>query len=157
MDDRRGQGDRAGLLQRAGERVEAVAVLLLAQYAVRDDGAVEAGVLGDLLDRTRERFVQQVEAHVVVLVVLLVQLLQHLETIVVHHALHHLVPSIPYHNMPEAHERLMQHLPADSPYRATIFPSLWAAVSQVFADAGRERTGGEGDRGAGGEAAHQAS
>lgn len=56
-----------------------------------------------------------------------------------YHALHHLVPSIPYHNMPEAHERLMQHLPADSPYRETIFPSLWAAVGQVFADAGRER------------------
>jgi fatty acid desaturase len=56
-----------------------------------------------------------------------------------YHALHHLVPSLPYHNMPEAHERLMRELPADSPYRATIFPSLWAAIGQVFADARRER------------------
>src|SRR5205085_1382701 len=34
-----------------------------------------------------------------------------------YHALHHLFPSLPYHNLGRAHRRLMQHLPADSPYR----------------------------------------
>jgi fatty acid desaturase len=32
------------------------------------------------------------------------------------HALHHLFPSIPYHNMPQAHRRIAAALPKDSPY-----------------------------------------
>jgi fatty acid desaturase len=32
------------------------------------------------------------------------------------HALHHLFPSLPYHNMPEAHRRLTRELPPESPY-----------------------------------------
>ena len=32
------------------------------------------------------------------------------------HALHHLFPTIPYHNMPEAHRRIAAALPKDSPY-----------------------------------------
>lgn len=51
------------------------------------------------------------------------------------HALHHLFPSMPYHNLPEAHRRLMAALPADSPYRKTLAPSLTAAVLQVIRDA----------------------
>ncbi len=51
------------------------------------------------------------------------------------HALHHLFPSLPYHNLPEAHRRLMAALPADSPYRQTLAPSLTAAVWQVIRDA----------------------
>ena len=34
------------------------------------------------------------------------------------HALHHLFPSIPYHNMPEAHRRIMAALPRGSVYHA---------------------------------------
>lgn len=38
-----------------------------------------------------------------------------------YHALHHLFPTLPYHNLTKAHRRLMAHLPAGSVYhRATI-------------------------------------
>lgn len=53
------------------------------------------------------------------------------------HALHHLVPSLPYHAMPAAHRRLMEQLPEDSPYRDTIYPSLTAAVFEVVRNAWR--------------------
>jgi fatty acid desaturase len=54
------------------------------------------------------------------------------------HALHHLFPSLPYHNLPEAHRRLIERLPADSPYRQTESPSLVASLRQLF----RERVPG---------------
>jgi fatty acid desaturase len=41
-----------------------------------------------------------------------------------YHALHHLFPSMPYHNLGIAHRRLMEGLPANSPYRQTVAPSL---------------------------------
>lgn len=49
-----------------------------------------------------------------------------------YHATHHLFPSIPYHNLPTAHRRLMQALPPDSPYRRTNEPSLAAALLKLF-------------------------
>lgn len=49
-----------------------------------------------------------------------------------YHALHHLVPSLPYHAMGVAHRRLMRELPARSPYRATLQPSLWHAIAAVW-------------------------
>jgi fatty acid desaturase len=52
-----------------------------------------------------------------------------------YHALHHLFPSIPYHNLHEAHLRLMAQLPADSPYRQTVSPGLWAALSVLWRSA----------------------
>lgn len=48
------------------------------------------------------------------------------------HALHHLFPSMPYHNLAEAHRRLMAGLPADSPYRDTECPSLWRAIADLW-------------------------
>ncbi len=48
------------------------------------------------------------------------------------HALHHLFPSMPYHNMPAAHRRLMEKLPEDSPYRRTNEPSLFAAFAKLW-------------------------
>ncbi|TWU25407.1 Fatty acid desaturase [Novipirellula galeiformis] len=48
------------------------------------------------------------------------------------HALHHLFPSLPYHAMPEAHRRLMESLPADSPYRKTEERSLTAGIISLF-------------------------
>lgn len=48
------------------------------------------------------------------------------------HSLHHLFPSLPYHNLPAAHRRLMQRLPADSPYRRTVEPSLTAAIRNLL-------------------------
>ncbi len=48
------------------------------------------------------------------------------------HALHHLFPSLPYHNLPRAHRRLMRLLPADSPYRLTESPSLIASIATLW-------------------------
>jgi fatty acid desaturase len=52
-----------------------------------------------------------------------------------YHALHHLFPGIPYHNLGIAHRRLMARLPADSPYRQTVFPSYLAAARTLWANA----------------------
>lgn len=57
------------------------------------------------------------------------------------HALHHLFPSLPYHNLAMAHRRLMAELPANSPYRLTESPSLTASLVQLWrtsVSAGRE-------------------
>ena len=48
------------------------------------------------------------------------------------HALHHLFPSLPYHNLATAHARLMAELPADSPYRLTESPSLVASLRLLW-------------------------
>jgi fatty acid desaturase len=48
------------------------------------------------------------------------------------HALHHLFPSLPYHALGQAHRRLVQHLPSDSPYRLTESPSLTASLRQLW-------------------------
>ena len=37
-----------------------------------------------------------------------------------YHALHHWIPSLPYHNLGRVHRRLVSSLRADAPYRATI-------------------------------------
>lgn len=48
------------------------------------------------------------------------------------HALHHLFPGLPYHDLPEAHRRLMVHLPADSPYRETVRTSLFVEIGALW-------------------------
>jgi fatty acid desaturase len=48
------------------------------------------------------------------------------------HALHHLFPSLPYHNLAKAHKRLMAELPANSPYRLTESPSLMATLVELW-------------------------
>jgi fatty acid desaturase len=45
-----------------------------------------------------------------------------------YHALHHLFPSMPYHNLRRAHEHLVATLPADSPYRALERPGWWSVA-----------------------------
>jgi fatty acid desaturase len=52
-----------------------------------------------------------------------------------YHAAHHLFPSMPYHNIRIAHERLMKGLPAGSPYRATVESSIWAVICNLIARA----------------------
>jgi fatty acid desaturase len=56
-----------------------------------------------------------------------------------YHALHHLFPSLPYHNLGTAHRRLMQGLPADSPYRRTVAPSLSGAIASLWGRAAASR------------------
>jgi fatty acid desaturase len=48
------------------------------------------------------------------------------------HALHHLCPSLPYHNLAKAHQKLMAELPADSPYRQTESPGLWVSIADLW-------------------------
>lgn len=59
-----------------------------------------------------------------------------------YHALHHLFPSLPYHNLGKAHQRLMAELPADSPYRLTESTSLWASIRQLWRHAHAATAGG---------------
>ncbi len=55
---------------------------------------------------------------------------------IAYHALHHLDMSIPYHNMREAHERLMRHLPKSSLYvRSTTDGILTATLDAISDDA----------------------
>ena len=48
------------------------------------------------------------------------------------HALHHLFPSMPYHSLASAHHRLMDRLPADSPYRKTESPGLIFTLRELW-------------------------
>lgn len=45
-----------------------------------------------------------------------------------YHALHHWIPSLPYHNLGRAHRLLVSTLGADAPYVATQYPAIAAAV-----------------------------
>ncbi|MBI3436955.1 MAG: fatty acid desaturase [Proteobacteria bacterium] len=48
------------------------------------------------------------------------------------HALHHLFPSIPYHNMARAHRRIAAALPADSLYHSVTSPSYFTEVARFL-------------------------
>jgi len=48
-----------------------------------------------------------------------------------YHALHHLLPSLPYHALPEAHRRLSKELGADSTYRGANYPGLFPLVARL--------------------------
>jgi fatty acid desaturase len=52
-----------------------------------------------------------------------------------YHALHHLLPRIPYHNLAEAHRRLAAALPADSPYHRANHRGLLAPLGALLARA----------------------
>lgn len=49
-----------------------------------------------------------------------------------YHALHHLFPTMPYHNLGEAHRRLMEQLPGDAVYRSTLSESVWQALRGLW-------------------------
>ncbi|TWU10169.1 Fatty acid desaturase [Allorhodopirellula heiligendammensis] len=49
-----------------------------------------------------------------------------------YHALHHLFPRLPYHNLGEAHRRLTEGLPADSIYHLTTELSLTSAIVKLW-------------------------
>jgi fatty acid desaturase len=50
------------------------------------------------------------------------------------HALHHWIPSLPYHNLGAAHRLLAKGLPADAPYRLTIAPTITRAIAALVAE-----------------------
>lgn len=49
-----------------------------------------------------------------------------------YHALHHLFPTIPYHNLGKAHCRLVSKLPDDPVYKSTMARSVWQALHQLW-------------------------
>ena len=55
-----------------------------------------------------------------------------------YHALHHLLPGVPYHNLGEAHRRLAAELPAGSNFYRADHDSLWTLITGlVRGSAGR--------------------
>ena len=49
-----------------------------------------------------------------------------------YHGLHHLFPSLPYHNLAAAHRRLLRELPADSPYHDAVYPSYFSVLREMW-------------------------
>lgn len=49
-----------------------------------------------------------------------------------YHALHHLMPRLPYHNLGKAHRRLVEALPADHVYRQAEEPELLPALGKLL-------------------------
>jgi fatty acid desaturase len=56
-----------------------------------------------------------------------------------YHALHHLSPGLPHHNMGKAHARLTEQLPASCPYHAVSQRSYFAAVAALWRGARNTR------------------
>jgi fatty acid desaturase len=56
-----------------------------------------------------------------------------------YHALHHMFPGMPYHNLGAAHRRLSEELPADHPYHTCVYPSIWAALGELVSEIRRNR------------------
>ncbi|MCA9127273.1 MAG: fatty acid desaturase [Planctomycetales bacterium] len=57
-----------------------------------------------------------------------------------YHAIHHLFPRLPYHNLGIAHRRLAAGLPADSLYHETTRVSLIATIFELYRRASRRRS-----------------
>ncbi len=49
-----------------------------------------------------------------------------------YHGLHHLFPGIPYHNLGEAHRRLLEALPEGSIYHQSVYPNFGAVIGELF-------------------------
>lgn len=54
-----------------------------------------------------------------------------------YHALHHLLPVLPYHALPEAHRRLKAALPVDSQYHGANYGGLLGLVVRLIAGSAR--------------------
>jgi fatty acid desaturase len=48
-----------------------------------------------------------------------------------YHGLHHLFPSLPYHNLAAAHRLLSKELPADSPYHDAVYPTYFSVFREM--------------------------
>ncbi len=48
-----------------------------------------------------------------------------------YHALHHLMPSMPYHSLPEAHRRLRAELGAGTTFDGANHPGMWHLVGRI--------------------------
>lgn len=54
-----------------------------------------------------------------------------------YHAIHHLLPGVPYHNLAEAHRRLSGALPTDSQYHKANYRGLPGLVTRLVAGSAR--------------------
>ena len=54
-----------------------------------------------------------------------------------YHALHHLFPALPYHNLGIAHRRLMAQLPPNTLYHQTVYPSFWSVMRVLWTERGQ--------------------
>jgi len=52
-----------------------------------------------------------------------------------YHSLHHVLATIPYHNLGRAHRRLLERLGPDAAYRKTLHPTFLSVVRGLVADA----------------------
>ena len=57
------------------------------------------------------------------------------------HALHHLLPGLPYHAYQRAHRDLVTQLPSDSPYFLTTPSGLWASIGTLWRNAAASAAG----------------
>jgi fatty acid desaturase len=55
------------------------------------------------------------------------------------HALHHLAPAVPFHNLERAHRRLVRLLPSTAGYRDAAEPGAWHALAALLASSTKER------------------
>jgi fatty acid desaturase len=49
-----------------------------------------------------------------------------------YHALHHYLPSLPYHSLGVVHRQLLQELPEDAPYRSTLRDGLIVPLKKLW-------------------------
>ncbi len=56
-----------------------------------------------------------------------------------YHALHHLFPSLPYHNLKAAHAHLTAALPSDSPYHGLDQPGWWWVAKRTVFGGGSQQ------------------
>jgi fatty acid desaturase len=53
------------------------------------------------------------------------------------HALHHMLPGLPYHAYAQAHRRLLAALPSGSVYHEAAAPGLWSSLRRLWRTSGR--------------------
>ncbi len=56
-----------------------------------------------------------------------------------YHALHHLIPSVPYHNLPKAHRLLSANLGNENNYHRANYPNLRGLLARLVMSSGRAR------------------
>lgn len=52
-----------------------------------------------------------------------------------YHALHHLFPTLPYHNLGQAHARLVEQLPVDCPYHRVNHENYFRVIAELVRNA----------------------
>jgi fatty acid desaturase len=57
-----------------------------------------------------------------------------------YHALHHLIPSVPYHNLGAAHRKLASQLATGTTYHQANYSSLSGLLVRLFKSAGSARS-----------------